>query len=146
MILCLFGVCSNVSACVWNSNGPEINYYPNAYQATKGSLEQLSNTEKVYLDTCSNPYIAYYGSNYWTDCRITNGFSYPESPFKIPNSYISCTNKYVGTCSSRTAVSSCGSPEKNPNDCNKSYITDDKGVNKFCGYEGYCRNMGADCQ
>ena len=44
IILCLFGVCSNVSAgtaCVWNKNVADINYYPNAYQTTNGSLDDL---------------------------------------------------------------------------------------------------------
>ena len=146
MILCLFGVCSNVSACAWNINGPNVNYYPNPNQTTLGSLEQLSNTKKVYLDTCSIPYIAYLDSNYWTDCRMTNFFTYPATASLIESSNVLCTNTYVGTCRSPLPVSSCSSV-KERKQCNESYISD-KGVNKFCGYEkeGPCRNTGGVCQ
>ena len=151
IILCLFGVCSNVSAgtaCVWNKNGVDINYYPNAYQTTKGSLEDLK-TKNVYLDTCSN--IAYLDKYYWTDCKMkTNtGFPYPEYPYAISSQYLDCTNKYAGTCNSRTPVSSCSSV-KDPNKCNKSYISNSNQYHQkpsiFCRYEGYCRDIGGYCQ
>ena len=144
MILCLFGVYSNVSACAPNKNGPKYSYYPNPYQTTLGTLTQLSNTTSVYLDTCVNPHIAYYGSNYWTDCKITNYFAYPDKAYLISPSYISCTNKYAGTCAPRTAISSCS--KATSNDC-KNYYDQSNNIKTFCGYqEGYCHNMGGYCQ
>ena len=147
MILCLFGVYSNVSACAPNENGTDYSHYPNKYQTTLGTLTQLSNTAKVYLDTCVNPHIAYSGSYYWTNCKITNGFAYPESATLIPPSYISCTNYYTGTCAPRTAISSCS--KATSNDCENYYdqsYEQSGNITTFCGWGSYCSNSGGYCQ